>query len=212
MALKKGAFQNYVSNKEQERKIREIKSQNSKYKHHKVFDEDSIWTDAEQEEEESHETIIIKPTADKKPQAPTTTQQKSNAVQPKKQEVLSTPITITSNTINDINKQILSLTGLQQKLFFGLLKMAFDNNRIVLSEISSAKLQQLTESTYNNTKLAIFRLVQKKILIRYKGKTARNGYYCLGFDEQTYNIAIVIAKNLNGFTVKTLNLETIEIL
>lgn len=212
MALKKGAFQNYVSNKEQERKIREIKSQNSKYKHHKVFDEDSIQVAAEQEEEEPPETITIKPTTDKKPQASIALQYKSNAAQPKKQEVLSTSITITSNTINDINKQILSLTGLQQKLFFGLLKIAFDNNRMALSEISSARLQQLTESTYNNTKLAIFRLVQKKILIRYKGKTARNGYYCLGFDEQTYNIAIVIAKNLGCFEVKSLNLETIEIL
>lgn len=211
MALKKGAFQNYVSNKEQERKIREIKSQNSKYKHHKVFDEDSVQAAAEQEEEESHETIIIKPAADKKSQVPVPPQQKINTVEQKKQEVLPATITITSNTINDINKQILSLTGLQQKLFFGLLKMAFDNNRIVLSEVSSARLQQLTESSYNNTKLAIFRLVQKKILIRYKGKTARNGYYCLGFDEQTYNIAIVIAKNLNGFEVKNLNLEMNEI-
>lgn len=191
MAIKKGMFQNYVQKQNEERKKRQIKVNNSKYHHNKVYE-----TDAHNEEVGAE----IKSAATVK-----TSKQKLVV---KKQSIKKESIKQNNLNIGDIQRNILTLTGIQKKLFFELLKLADKDGKYVVEKISNITLQELTETTHGNIKLAIYRLVKKGLLERYKGKTSKFGYYNLGFREDVFKFSLGFAQDMK---LEKTHHETLEV-
>lgn len=187
MAIKKGMFQNYVKKQNEERKKRQIKANQSKYSHNKVYETD-IQDEVKETKEEVTKVILEKPIKQKK------VLKKEHV----KKEFKEEPVK--QNNINvslgDVKRNLFTLTGIQQKLFFELLNLAHQKGNNLIEQITNIDLQELTETSHGNIKLAIHRLVKKGLLERYKGKTSKFGYYNLGFKNDVYKLSLEFAQDM----------------
>ena len=202
MAIKKGMFQDYVKKQNQERERRHIKAQNSKYSHNKVYETDDKPVVAEEVKAKTtvkKEAVLNKPIEKAKAKAkPKTIPKAEQKVTKKVEPKLITPkINI---SIGLASKNVMTLTGIQQDLFFKLLKIAHDNGSNNIEKITNHQLQELTGTSHGNIKLAITRLVKKGILERYKGKTSKFGYYNLGFKDDIFAFSVKLAKDMGLFS------------
>lgn len=196
MAIKNGQFQDYAKNQDRERKLRAERAKRSKYSHGEVFDEDNNTLNKsqnpkilEKSQEKTSETIVKKSKpANKKHLKPS--KKKQHITEAVKQQQAAI-------VLDDfqIVQRIVSLKGLQYKLFSGLLLKAQASNMYVIEKITNKELIEILNSSYENTKLTVTRLVNKGLLKRHKGKTSKFGYYSLGFDEKVFKIAVKIKSN-----------------
>lgn len=192
MAKNKIQFTNYVKNTESGRKKREEAAKKSEFKHHEVFD--------------TPEDLLKKITS-KEPVVKRKSVKSNKPSKPKKEKIDHekihvSPVNVTLTDENEIKKKLLMLEGMQQKIFFGLLKMAYSNNDKIVKEISSDQLQALSETSYGSTKTSLIRLIKKGLLQRHKGKTSYNGYHSLGFSDVVYKLSIEMAKNMGVIELK----------
>lgn len=184
MAKKKINFSKYKEKTDVGRAKREEGVKNSDFKHHSVFETPpEIQKKIEKAVKKSIPTKVKKDIKPKK-------------VEIKKSELIGSPGNIELTDENEIKKKIFNLEGIQQKLFFGLLKIANGNNESLTNKVTAEQLNILSETDYRSTKTSLSRLVNKGLILRYKGKTSINGYYNLGFSKNVYNLAIIFAQNI----------------
>lgn len=198
MAIKKGMFQNYVKKQNEERKRRQIKASQSKYSHNKVYETD-VDNKEKEIKEEVTKVILEKPV-------------KHKAVvkkEPVKREVKKEVVKQDNANISlgDIKRNIFTLTGIQQKLYFELLNLAHQKGNYNIEQITNVELQEITETSHGNIKLAIYRLVNKGLLERYKGKTSKFGYYNLGFQKDVYKLSLEFAQDMGLLKTQSKVLE-----
>lgn len=202
MAIKKGTFLDYAKIQDIERQKRLERAKKSKYNHGMVFDKDEIahkfvpnkseqinFVEAEQVENKSGSNVRVNSTKSKPSKI-----SKDPVVKPEQRIKKEKPL---YNEF-DINKNLLTIQGYQKSLFLGLLSRAMELQNDTLDKITMDKLIGMSNTNYQNTKLAISRLVNKGLLIRYKGKTSKTGYYSLGFSPMVFKIAKNIFTSINS--------------
>lgn len=70
------------------------------------------------------------------------------------------------NSLPSIHQKIICLKGVQQKVFVSIVAMCAQSGGLTTGPVYSAKLSSITECSYEILKMAIKRLIQKKLIQR----------------------------------------------
>lgn len=97
---------------------------------------------------------------------------------------------IKDNITEEAHIILKNLTGIQEKIFQFILDICCSLNQLETGPLSTYDLAAAANCNYGSAKTSLKRLIDKGILIRKKGRTAKSGYLNLSINQEIKLIAL----------------------
>jgi len=101
---------------------------------------------------------------------------------------------IGGHDFDQTEQEIIRLSGIQRTIFEMIMEICNTKNTLETGPVQTSTLAQLAGTTPGTIKISLKRLIDKNLVIRNKGKNAKNGYINLGIHRHILDLGNTLNK------------------